>query len=85
MELNENQITAAGGLLGGLAGAWLALMAFLRRVKTRAEWKGRMEAGLEQNTSAVLRLEKKVDAGFDGLRNRIDQLRTQGKESHGTG
>ena len=83
MELNDNNLTAAGGLLGGLAGAWMALAAFVRRIKAGAEWKGRMEVAVEQNTGAVMRLEKKVDAGFDGIQNRIDKLMAQGGSTHG--
>ena len=83
MELDENQITAAGGFLGGLAGCWLAIMVFLRRVKARAEWRGRIQADLEQNTGAILRLENKVADGFTGINKRIDALMGQGGKRHG--
>ena len=78
MEINENNLSAAGGLLGGIAGAWMALAAFVRRIKSGAEWKGRMETAVEQNSGALARLEDKVDAGFNGIHQRIDQWMSQG-------
>ena len=61
----------------------MALAAFVRRVKSGAEWKGRMETAVEQNTDSLARLEDKVDAGFHGIQRRIDQLMAQGGSAHG--
>jgi Ser/Thr protein kinase RdoA (MazF antagonist) len=43
MEINGNHVAAAGGVLGALAGLLAGIAAFLRRVRARGEWKGRME------------------------------------------
>ena len=56
MELGENTAVAAGGVLGGLAAAWGAVAATLRRMRARAEWKGRFEqavAGLSEDVGEL--------------------------------
>ena len=78
MEFNGNHVAAAGGVLGALAGLFGASAAFLRRVRARGEWKGRMEqavAGLTEDVGELKtdqrEFRKEVRGEFASLRTAI--------------
>jgi hypothetical protein len=78
MELNENTAAAAGGVLAGLAGAWMALAGMVRRLRARAEWKGRMEQAVAELQGDVRELKtdqrafrSEVREEFAGLRDAL--------------
>jgi hypothetical protein len=80
MELNENTAAAAGGVLAGLAAAWGAVAATLRRMRARAEWKGRMEQAVAELQGDVRELKtdqrafrSEVREEFAGLRDALIQ------------
>ena len=80
MELNENTAAAAGGVLAGLAGAWMALAGMVRRLRARAEWKGRMEQAVAELQGDVRELKSdqrafrsEVREEFAGLRDALIQ------------
>ena len=78
MELGENTAVAAGGVLGGLAAAWGAVAATLRRMRAWAEWKGRFEQAVAELQGDVRELKtdqrafrSEVREEFAGLRDAL--------------
>ena len=78
MEWNANHIAAGGGALAVLAALWVATRGFLRNVRERGEWKGRIEQQVQQNGAEIAALRTQTQNGFEELRGIItDHLQQQ--------
>ena len=71
MEWNANHIAAGGGALAGLAALWVAARGFLRNIRERGEWKGRIEQQVQQNGAEIAALRTEMRSGFKELRGMI--------------